>query len=453
MRPKTKLQVEVWNLHKKLHDPIEHQPFVISKHDFYYTTHYKNLVCLECNHTWKPELELWKEERIGIKCPSCAKKLKKITINNGDFIRIKTYSVVQVVGRFQVVRYFSCWKNMYKNKRPRYHFRDLFEEWTDYEKNKKVIIGLNTTWTGDGFSSSTYEVRYTNPRYGQSEYDRFASDFNCPGAEFLPRFNKYGLKKDFHSCDYRFLLNKLETSSRVETLFKAKQSELLFYAVHKDERYYSFWPQIKILMRHKYKIKDAGIWYDYLELLKEFGKDISNPKIILPINLKKAHNQYVEKKKVKIEKAAVEREIKRQENERLKAEAEEALKDIKAEVFKDFSFRQGKIVIVPLIEEEDVKEEGKALKHCVHANNYHKKSGILLMSARIDGNRLETIEISLATYSIIQCRGLDNKPTEYHDQILDALRKNMGKISRLVEKQKKLKEVDSQLKKLQNRAA
>ncbi|TEB41518.1 hypothetical protein D0809_25120, partial [Flavobacterium circumlabens] len=151
----------------------------------------------------------------------------------------------------------------------------------------------------------------------------------------------------------------------------------MFYAVHKDERYYSYWSQIKILLRHKYKIKDAGIWYDYLDLLKYFNKDIRNPKIILPKNLKKAHNEYVVKKQKRIDQQNAEREVKRQENERLRAEAETALRNIKAEVFKNFSLKNDRLIIVPLIDDDDVKEEGRILKHCVHTNNYHKKSGIL----------------------------------------------------------------------------
>lgn len=437
MKPKTKLQIEVWGLHRKLKNPKEHEPFVISKHKFYYTTHYKNLICLECNHSWKPN-QSWHEEVLGVECPSCIKKLKKITINNGQFIRIMTYSVVQVVDRFQVVRYFSCWKNMYKNKKPSYHFRSLFEEWTDYDKNKKVIVGRNTTWTGDGFSSSDYEVRYTNTRWGQSEYERFVSDFNCPGATFLPRFNKYGLGKDFHNCDYRCLLNKLQHSSEVETLFKAKQKELLFHAVHKEDKYRTYWPQIKIVLRNKYKITDAGIWYDYLDLLKNFGKDISNPKYILPKDLKKEHNVYVHKIEKIRKQEADQREAIRQEKERLKAEADEVLKKIKQSVFKDFSFQKGQIMVVCLIDEKDVEQEGKILDHCVYKNGYHKKSGILLMSARINGKPIETIEISLVNYSIIQCRGFDNEPTEYHEEIIAIVRQNMGKIAKIIEKNKKL---------------
>lgn len=239
MKPKTKIQQEVWKLHQNLSEPKEYEEFVASKHDLYYTTHYKNLICLECNHTWKPT-QIWHEQVLGVKCPSCKNKLKKISIHNGLIERIMTYSVVQVVDRFQVVRYFSCWKNMYKNKKPRYYFRSLFEEWTDYDKNKKVIVGRTGTWAGDGFSSSSFEIRYVNPRYGQSEYDRFCSDINCPDAEFLPRFKKYGLAKFNHDCDYRRLISKIENNPKVETLLKAKQKELLLYAVHKDDKYHTY---------------------------------------------------------------------------------------------------------------------------------------------------------------------------------------------------------------------
>lgn len=454
MKPKTKLQIEVFRLHKKLSEPYEHESFIAKKHDLYYTTHYKNIVCLECNHTWKPDLEFWKEEMVGVQCPSCQRNLKKTMIHNGLFEKVITYADAHVVDRFQVIRYFSCWKIMNKTEKPRYHYRSLFEEWTEYEKKKKVIVGRTITWTGDGFSSSDYEVRAnSSSNWKNNEFDRFASDYNCPKPNFLPRFQKYGLSTDFHNCDYRCLLRKLEASPKVETLFKAKEKDLLFHAVHKDERYYEFWPQIKIALRNKYKISDPGIWYDYLELLKEFRKDILSPKFILPKNIKAAHNEYVAKKQKKLAIIAAEREVRRQENERAICEAEEALKDVKVKLFRNFKFKKGSIEIVTLIDEADVKKEGEILKHCVYANAYHKKAGILLMSARIKGKPIETIEISLATYKIIQSRGKDNTSTAYHDEIIEIIKSNMIKISKIVEKHKKLKNLDSKLKNLQNAEA
>lgn len=431
MKPKTKLQVEVFDLHQKLSVPQDHEPFVISKHQFYYTTHYKNLVCLECNHSWKPA-QAWHEEVLGAECPSCNKKLKKITINNGVFIRIITYSVVQVIGRFQVVRYFSCWKSMFKNKNPQYHFRSLFEEWMDRDKGKKVIVGCNTSYNGDGFSSSSYEVRYANPRWGQSEYDRFTSDFNCPGAEFLPRFSKYGLTEYKHDCDYRILLDRIQNSPKIETLFKAKQKELLHFSLFNGNRHLSFWDSIKIVIRNKYKIIDVGMWYDYLDLLRYFKKDLHNSKYVCPKDLMKDHNHLMKKKREILRLEEIENErlkvIRRQKN------LDKAIVDYveRNRNFFDLEFTEDNITVKLLQSVEEFKLEGDELKHCVYTNEYYSKQNSLVFSAKVEGKRTETIEVSLHSLKIEQSRGLDNKSTEHHNKIVNLVNKNLKEIRKIV---------------------
>lgn len=437
MVPKTKLQVEVWRLHKNLPDPKHHEPYIISRHDFYYTTHYKNLVCLECNHSWKPDFENWAEKVAGVKCPSCNKKLKKINTDRGMATFVFSYSIAEVVDRFQVIRYFECRKHMDKNKEPRYSFYSLFEEWKDWDKNKEVIVGRTGTYYG-GFSNSDYEVRYINKTsWRGSIYESFSSDFNCPNPEFIPRFKKYGLKtSNTYDCDFRKLLRMLEVDSKVETLLKSKQKELLIHAIYKGHDYSRYWNQVKQVMRHKYKLKDAGIWFDYLELLQYFRKDLNNPKFVLPDNLHKAHNELMMKKRKRLEIERAQREIIRQEEERIKAEKDKALRGIKKELFKNVSFSSGPIKVVSLVEEEEVKKEGDILNHCVYTNNYINKKGILLMSARIDNKPIETLEISLSSFKIIQCRGFDNDPTEYHDQIVNIVKKNMNKIAKIIKNAK-----------------
>jgi hypothetical protein len=432
MKPRTRLQVEVWNLHKELSEPREQEDYVISNHDFYYTTHYKNLVCMECNHSWKPA-QVWQEQVIGVTCPSCAKKLKKININNGLFEKVISYSVVQVVDRFQVFRYFSCWKLMSKNKPPRYNFRSLFEEWKDYDKNKSVIVGRNTTWTGDGFSSSDYEVRQNSrPYHQQTDYDKFASDYNCPGAEFLPRFEKYGLTKFNHHCDYRLLIYKLEHSPKIETLLKANQKELLFFGVYKDSRHQSYWDSVKIVIRNKYKIKDAGIWYDYLDLLRYFKKDLRNAVYVCPKNLKAEHDKLMKKKREILR-------IQEIENEKLRVirrqqKLEKAISDYveRWKNFFDLEFKKGNISISVLKSIEEFKEEGDELKHCVYTNEYYLKEKSLILSAKVDGKRAETIELRLPELKIEQSRGLKNESTEHHNEIIDLVQRNMEKIRKIV---------------------
>lgn len=442
MKPKTRLQFEVWNLHQQLSEPKEHESFIISNHDFYYTTHYKNLICLECNHQWKPDLDFWKEEVVGVSCPSCQKQLKKITINNGNLLRIISYSVVQVVGRFQVFRYFSCWKHMYKNKLPSYHFRSLFEEWKDYDKNKSVIVGRNTTWTGDGFQWGDYEIRFNKQLvYRSSEFDRFASDINCPGPTFLPRFKKFGLEDTFHNCDYRFLIRAIEGSSKIETLFKAKQKELLEFGVHKDNRHNTYWPQIKIVMRNNYEIKDAGIWYDYLDLLRYFNKDLHSPKFICPKNLHAEHDRLMKKKREiqrleEIERARL-NVIKRQQ--KLEDQIVQYVERFKK--FFDLKFTSKSMSVEVLKSIDEFKIEGDELKHCVYTNEYYLKKKSLIMSAKVDGVRTETIEVDLKSFKILQSRGLGNESTKYHDEIVALVIQNMNKISKVVQSLKEEKQI------------
>ena len=73
---------------------------------------------------------------------------------------------------------------------------------------------------------------------------------------------------------------------------------------------------------------------------------------------------------------------------------------------------------------QEYLEEGKALRHCVFTNEYYLKKQSLILSARIEGKRIETIEVSLETMKVIQCRGLQNKNTEYHDRIVNLVNAN-----------------------------
>lgn len=433
MKPSTKLQVEVWNLHKELSNPKEQEPYVISKHEFYYTTHYKNLICMECNHSWRPS-QVWQEEVIGVKCPSCNKKLKKIGTENGGMAsRYITYSVVQVVERFQVVRYFSCWKHMSKNKIPRYSFSSLFEEWKDWDKNKKVIVGRTKGWTGDGFNSTPYEIRYVNNSGWRGDpYAAFISDYNCPGAVVLPRFKMYGLAKYNHDCDYRMLMDRIEKYPKIETLLKSKQNELLEFALYKDSRHSTYWDSIKIVIRNKYKIKDAGIWYDYLDLLRYFKKDLHNAKYVCPKNIKLEHDRWMKKKREILRLQAIEDEklkvIRRQQK------LEKAIVDYveRWKNFFDLEFKKGNISISVLKSIDEFKEEGDELKHCVYTNEYYLKEKSLILSAKVDGKRAETIELKLPDLKIEQSRGLKNKSTKHHYEIIDLVNKNIEKIRKIV---------------------
>lgn len=429
MKPRTKLHHEVLSLAKNLWEPKEHEQFVIDKHDFYFTTHYKNFVCLECNHTWKPELKLWQENISGVKCPSCNRKLKQLKQWNKTYERIVIYQLANVVGRFQVIRYYSCWKIMSKNNPPKYHFRSLFEEWKDWDKNKRVIIGRTMSYAGDGFSSSDYEIRNVmQSGWRAPTYDGINAEILCPNPEFLPRFDKYGLDKDInHCCDIRKLLYLMEVSPKIETLFKLRERALLYHAVYNQGGYSKYWPQIKIAIRNKYKIKDPGIWYDYLDLLVYFGKDIHNPKFICPKNLNKEHDYWMKKKQHILEQQRIERERQKAIDKALRNEKDNEKYIKRFGKFFDLILREGDMSIHVLRSIQDFIDESQEMGHCVFTNEYYNKKSSLILSARIPGQRVATVELSLKNFTVLQCRGKRNVATEYNDQIIQLIQNNIKK--------------------------
>ena len=57
-------------------------------------------------------------------------------------------------------------------------------------------------------------------------------------------------------------------------------------------------------------------------------------------------------------------------------------------------------------------------------NAYYLKENSLILSATIEGRRIETIEVNLDTLKVVQSRGLCNRNTEYHDQIVNLVNAN-----------------------------
>ena len=78
-------------------------------------------------------------------------------------------------------------------------------------------------------------------------------------------------------------------------------------------------------------------------------------------------------------------------------------------MFFGIAFTDGTIQIRVLESVQEYIEEGQALHHCVFTNEYHLKEKSLILSASIAGKRIETIEVSLETMEVLQCRGLMNQ--------------------------------------------
>lgn len=156
-------------------------------------------------------------------------------------------------------------------------------------------------------------------------------------------------------------------------------------------------------------------------MLRRLGKDTHNAHYVCPKDLQQAHNEILQKLRAR-------QEREQEEHKRQKALEDEArFQKFKAPFF-GIAVTDGTIQIRVLESVQEYIEEGQALHHCVFTNEYQLKEKILILSARIEGKRIETIEISLETMQVIQCRGLQNKNTEYHERIIELVHRNIKEI-------------------------
>ena len=89
------------------------------------------------------------------------------------------------------------------------------------------------------------------------------------------------------------------------------------------------------------------------------------------------------------------------------------------------------IVIQPLQSVTEFYKEGKAMKHCVFTNGYWHKDDCLILTAQIEGKHIETIELNLETFEVVQSRSVCNQNSEYHEKILKVVRKNINQVKQL----------------------
>jgi hypothetical protein len=218
------------------------------------------------------------------------------------------------------------------------------------------------------------------------------------------------------------LFHALLTDSRAETLLKAGQTGLLKFFVNNGFRHIDcYWASTRICIRNAYRVDDASLWRDYIDLLQFFGKDLHNAKYVCPADLKAEHDRYVQKKR-----EFQERE--RREEARKKALKDEAVfKEMKSRFF-GIQFTDGLIQVRVLESVEEIMLEGNILHHCVFLSGYHLKPDSLIFSASVDGKQMETVELSLSKWQVLQSRGTCNQNTEYHERIIELVEKNISLI-------------------------
>lgn len=385
------------------------------------------MYCLECGHSWKPE-----HDRKWQICPECNAKLQKV-YNYRTLYNYAAYmAVFTVCEGFQVVRMVWVSKRVKMNCKAEYFGKEVMQHWID-ERGGHTTMALSVNGMSQAADAWVWhsEMKVKSSGCYKSNFRHNISPYKSfPKAQILPIFKRNGFEGDFHWISPLEFFVELLRSQYFETLLKSKQSSLLRFVADRGG-IYRLWPSIKICIRNNYIIKDAKIWADYIDLLEYFKKDIRNAHFICPKNLQAEHDLLMNKKR-KIqqkEKDMSDREKAIQRIEKAKLEKENYI--VQKQKFFDLLFAEDKIKIEPLKSVDEFMKEGDELQHCVYTNAYYNLPVSLIMSARINNNPIETIEISLEKMDVVQCRGKLNKNSEHHDQIISLVRKNMSKIQKV----------------------
>ncbi|NCB83667.1 MAG: PcfJ-like protein [Bacteroidia bacterium] len=418
MKPKTKFQKQVAEQSKRL------APITRKQRDWAFQNclehqarRLKNgkLTCLECGHSWAGGHTL-AESICSCTCPHCQAELKVIDTRKQSFKQAEYYGIYTVCGSFQVLRYFFLEKHCRVGSPARLHCREVVQHWI--APNGKCAImarsrSMNVLYYDVWNWSSALEIRQERQAHLVSPVAVY------PHKRFIPEVKRNGFRGNFYGLLPRNFFRNILTDSRMETLLKSGQIGLFrYFSVERSKDIADFWASIRICIRNKYAVSDASLWCDYVNLLRFFGKDLSNAKFVCPTDLKAEHDRWMLKKQT------WNKHQKREERRKQLLQNEQAYSDLKAN-FIGLEFSEGKLHIRVLKDVNEFYEEGNTLKHCVFTNEYFLKPDTLVFSAQIDGQRIETVEVSLESFQVIQSRGLFNQNTEFHDQIVSIVNRNV----------------------------
>lgn len=416
MKPKTRRHMEVVKLSGELRPLTSTQiswAFRNTHEHFAYRLKSGVATCMDCGHEWKETADTY------CHCPKCGARLqvkdtKKRVIKQKSF-----FNVITTKGEYQIIRSFQLISEMRKGYQAKYSAISICEYWID-ANGGKTVMGLcraMNSYFYDIFNyCSPFEIRNDN-----EAFQRIACEWVYPRIKVTDIIRRNGFKNSTYHIHPVALFKQLLTNPKAETLMKAGEIELVRHLVYHPNEVDKYWNSIKIAMRHGYKFEDVQKWFDYIRMLDIMGKDLNSPSLLMPEDLNATHNLYVRKVNRK-------REMERRETDRKKAIEDQAkFMELKSRFF-GLTMSDGEINILTLDSIDAYYEVGNSQSICVGSAHYFNKPDTLVLVAYIGKSQVATIEISLADYSIIQCRGYANGSCEYSKRIADIISKNTSLI-------------------------
>lgn len=426
MRPRTKRERLVAELSSKLPAITEAQIRWGKKHCFPHNAYRckDEMWCSECGRLW---VDTTGQKKGYIRCPYCGERLEVKLSRKTKDNAVSYLTVVTTSGDFQVLRHFYTARYARKERDTHYFIDEVCQQWITSD-NKEIVIAKAMNMVCRGWIHTTdMSLKQSGNIYYPHSYD--IDGYVYPKVKVLSILRRNGLRTSFHGVTPAVLMRALLGENKyAEMLIKTRQYGMLEFYMRGGGLSHPW--AVNICNRNGYIIKDGSMYDDYLRLLDYFHLDTHNAHYVCPKNLKKEHDKLVEKKR-KIE-AKIRAEQKRKERiERMFRMKQDILSFIKRiQPFLGMEIKDKGIVIRPLESVTQFYLEGKAMHHCVYQNEYYRRKDCLILTAQKNGKRLETIEVNLKTFKIIQSRAACNKTSDYHDKIIELVNRNMGLIRR-----------------------
>ncbi len=370
--------------------------------------------CMDCGHSWAME-----KPTGTCTCPHWRARLQVRETYQRKLQQKQYFTILTTCGEYQVLRMFLLSSEMEKGCKASSYTFEIGQYWWN-ESGRKTIVAVQRVLGRyvDTFSyCAPMAIRNDNEAYRYVAYSQIYPKFKVTDT-----LRRNGFKDEFHNIAPTALIPALLSDSRAETLMKSGRTDHLRYFLGKRRAFDEYWQSYKIAVRNGYDITDISLWCDYVDMLRRLGRDTHSPKYLCPADLRAEHDR-------RHTELLAQREKEELAQKRQKAmEDEKRFKELKSKFF-GICFTDGTIQVHVLESVQEHLEEGVSMHHCVFSNAYYLKEDSLILSATIDGKRIETIEVSLKTLEVVQSRGVCNKNTEYHEQIVNLVNANRRLIS------------------------
>ena len=378
--------------------------------------------CDHCGHVWKQDVKSGSKKE-WYRCPHCGtkvyiKNVKRKTLSHDSYY----FALIQTCGGYQVVRSFMCNRASRRQVGIIYWSCDeVFQVW--------MKPGCKNIYMGRCVNMSTYYVdswKMSSPITLKKYHHRYElHGYLSKKIDLLPVAKRNGLKRIPYDVHYIPLLEGVLNDPQIEILLKHKAWNLVKYHLNHRGIEKDVFASIRVALRHGYKISDVDCWVDMIYMLNRCGKDTRSPRWICPADLKSAHDIAERLLNRKTEKEEI-AQILKDDGEVMSRFVERCGKWLGVEIV------SGDLAIKPLQSLVDFKREGDTLHHCVFSGKYYDREHTLILGARVNGVRTETIEVDTRDWRVVQCRGNSNQKSKYHDRILSTVNKNMNKFRQCV---------------------